>query len=118
VWVMLHIVTDDSHVLRELVGPHLQNRRCVNNKIITFDVCGSVHLGNVCLIQVQLDIHYILYFFLDNVSSTCFGCCLHPSTGAQLQRTAIGFVWFGVLLHWSRYWFGTALHLSMVSSSL
>jgi hypothetical protein len=31
-------------------------------------------LIRVCLIQVQLDAHYILYFFLDNVSSTCFGC--------------------------------------------
>jgi hypothetical protein len=59
----------------------------------------------VCLIQVQLDVHHILYFFLDSVSSICFGCYLHPSSGAQLQRTAIGFVWFGVLLHWSRYWF-------------
>jgi hypothetical protein len=47
------------------------------------------------------DVHYILYF-LDNVSSTCFGCYLHPSSGAQLQRRAIGFVWFGVLFHWSR----------------
>jgi hypothetical protein len=55
-------------------------------------VCGSVQLGNICLIQVQLDVHYILYFFLDNVSSKCFGCYLHPSSGAQLQRTAIGFV--------------------------
>jgi hypothetical protein len=41
------------------------------------------------LIQVQLDVHYILYFFL---SSTRFGCYLHPSSGAQLQPTAIGFV--------------------------
>jgi hypothetical protein len=41
--------------------------------------------------------YYILYFFLD-VSSTCFGCYLHPSSGAQLQRTAIGFVWFGVFI--------------------
>jgi hypothetical protein len=36
----------------------------------------------------------ILHFFLDNVSSTCFGCYLHPPSGAQLQRTAIVFVWF------------------------
>jgi hypothetical protein len=42
------------------------------------------------LIQVKLDVRYILYFFLDNVSSTCFGCYLHPSSGAQLQRIAIG----------------------------
>jgi hypothetical protein len=34
--------------------------------------------------------YYTLYFFLDNVSSTCFGCYLHPSSSAQLQRTAIG----------------------------
>jgi hypothetical protein len=31
--------------------------------------------------------YYILYFFLDNISSTCFRCYLHPSSGAQLQRT-------------------------------
>jgi hypothetical protein len=48
------------------------------------------------------------------VSSTCFGCYLHPPSGAQLQRTTIGFVWFGVLFHWSRYWFGTPLHLSTI----
>jgi hypothetical protein len=72
----------------------------------------------ICLIQVQLDVHYILYFFLDNVSSTCFGCYLHPSSAAQMQRTAIGFVWFGVLFHYSRYWFGTPLHVSTVSYRL
>jgi hypothetical protein len=77
-------------------------------------LCGITR--HACLIQVQLDVHYILYF-LDNVSSACFGCYLHPLSGAQLQRTAIGFVWFGVLFHWSMYWFGTALHLSMVSSN-
>jgi hypothetical protein len=37
-------------------------------------------------------VHCILYFFLDNVSSTCFGCYLHLLSGAQIQRTAIGFV--------------------------
>jgi hypothetical protein len=40
---------------------------------------------------------------------------LHPSAAAQLQRTAIGFVWFGVLIQWSRFWFRTHLHLSTVS---
>jgi hypothetical protein len=43
-------------------------------------------------------VHYILYF-LDNVIFTYFGCYLHPSSGAQLQRTAESFVWFGVLFH-------------------
>jgi hypothetical protein len=28
------------------------------------------------------------------------------------------FLWFCVLLYWSRYWFGTPLHLSMVSFRL
>jgi hypothetical protein len=48
--------------------------------------------------------NYIPYFFLYNVSSRCFGCYLHPSSGAQLQHTAIGFVsvenrgfWYQVL---------------------
>jgi hypothetical protein len=52
----------------------------------------------MCLIQVQLYVHYILYFFLDNISYTRFGCYLQPSSGAQLQCTAIGFVWFGVFI--------------------
>jgi hypothetical protein len=30
-----------------------------------------------------------VFFFSFFVSSTCFGCYLHPSSGAQLQRTAI-----------------------------
>jgi hypothetical protein len=37
---------------------------------------------------------YIVFFISFIVSSTCFGCYLHPSSGAQLPRTAIGFVWF------------------------
>jgi hypothetical protein len=28
------------------------------------------------------------------ISSTCFGCYLHPSSGTQLPCTAIGCVWF------------------------
>jgi hypothetical protein len=35
-----------------------------------------------------------LYSLFFTVSSTCFGCYLHPSSGAQLQHTAIGCVWF------------------------
>jgi hypothetical protein len=35
----------------------------------------------------------MVYFFLEKfyLSSTCFGCYLHPSSEAQLQCTAIGF---------------------------
>jgi hypothetical protein len=90
---MLHVITPVVTVRLDL------------NFIIGFDVFGSVHL------QVQLDVHYILYFFLDNVSSTCFRCYLHPSSGAQLQRTAVGLVWFCVLFHWNRYWFSDTFTL-------
>jgi hypothetical protein len=120
---------------------------------------------------------YTVFFISLVISSTCFRCYLHPSSGAQLPRTTIGcvsvenrcfsfkwcgclvcmdlcvlvfqslawyfcagvcvigsvsvlygLVWFlvlylctygfGVLLRWSRYWFGTPLHLSTVSFRL
>jgi hypothetical protein len=31
-----------------------------------------------------------LFFISFDVSSTCFGCYLHPSSGARLQGTALG----------------------------
>jgi hypothetical protein len=37
--------------------------------------------------KVQLDV--LFYVFLFILSSTCFGCYLHPSSGAQLQHRAI-----------------------------
>jgi hypothetical protein len=37
---------------------------------------------------------YAVFFIYFVVSCTCFGCYLHPSSGAQLPRTAIGYVWF------------------------
>jgi hypothetical protein len=40
------------------------------------------------LFKVQLDV--LVFFISLIVSSTCFGCYLHPSSGAQQQRTAIG----------------------------
>jgi hypothetical protein len=39
---------------------------------------------------------YIVFFISIVVSSTCFVCYLHPSSGAQLQRTVIGLYGFGV----------------------
>jgi hypothetical protein len=36
--------------------------------------------------KVQLDVVLYVFFIL---CSTCFGCYLHPSSGAQLQLTAI-----------------------------
>jgi hypothetical protein len=52
-----------------------------------FDVHGSVHLGNIVQFKVQLDVLFYVFFIL---SCTCFGCYMHPSSGVQLQRTAIG----------------------------
>jgi hypothetical protein len=37
-------------------------------------------LVTLCLIQFQLELHYILYFFLDKANPTCFGCYLHASS--------------------------------------
>jgi hypothetical protein len=54
-----------------------------------------------------------LFFFI--LSATCFGCYLHPSSGAQLQCTATGVYGFGMLVHWSRYWLG---HLTLLAQSI
>jgi hypothetical protein len=66
-------------------------------RVMLVDVYGSVHIGNIYVqFKVQLDVRimYSLFFFI--LSSTCFGCYLHPSSGAQLQRTAIGVYGFGM----------------------
>jgi hypothetical protein len=55
------------------------------------DVYGSVHLGNMYVqLKVQLDVSFCVFFIFFILSSTCFGCYLHPSSGTQLQRTDIG----------------------------
>jgi hypothetical protein len=64
--------------------------------IYKFYVHGSVHLGKIYVqLKEQLVVlcTYSLLFFI--LSSTCFGCYLHPSSGAQLQRTAIGVYIYG-----------------------
>jgi hypothetical protein len=48
---------------------------------------------SICLIQVQLDVLYSL-FLSWQLSSTCFGCYLHPSSEIQLPHTALDCVWF------------------------
>jgi hypothetical protein len=53
--------------------------------VIKFGSYGVIYHGAICFVQVKLDVHYIISFFLNSVSSTCFGCYLHPSSGAQLQ---------------------------------
>jgi hypothetical protein len=54
-------------------------------------------LVTYAFIQFQLDVLiYALFLSWKILSSTYFGCYLHPSSGAQLQCTAIGFYGFGV----------------------
>jgi hypothetical protein len=33
---------------------------------------------------------YTVFFIYLDVSSTCFGCYLHPSSGTRMPRTAVG----------------------------
>jgi hypothetical protein len=40
--------------------------------------------------KVQLDVFFMYSLFFFILSSTCVRCYLHPSSGAQLQHTAIG----------------------------
>jgi hypothetical protein len=57
--------------------------------------------------------------FLSIFSSTCCGCYLHPSSGAQTAAAAIGVCnGFGMLIHWSRYWLGHPHTFSMVRSHI
>jgi hypothetical protein len=55
-------------------------------------LCPAERIRKFIYVQfkVQLDVlfYVILLFFI--LSSTCFGCYLHPSSAAQLQHTAIG----------------------------
>jgi hypothetical protein len=50
-----------------------------------FDVCGSVQLGNICFIQVQLDVLYSL--FLDNLAVHVSGaiCTHHQEHNSSVQ---------------------------------
>jgi hypothetical protein len=80
-----------------------------------FDAHGSVHLGNMFYSSPTRCTPYSLLFLTLALHVSCAICTDHQEH--KLQSSAIGFVWFGVLLHWSRYWFGTALHLSTVSYS-
>jgi hypothetical protein len=81
--------------------------------VYEFDVCGSVHLGNMYVLFKSNYMYYIISFFLVNASSTCFGCYLHPSSGAQLQRTAIGvcMVWYVIALEQVLIWDSFTLNL-------
>jgi hypothetical protein len=76
------------------------------------------YLLRYAFIQFQLDVLYVYAVFLSwkMFSSTCFECYLHPSSGAQLQCTAIGFLWFWcVLFHTAGTGAGTLWHISTVS---
>jgi hypothetical protein len=59
-----------------------------------FDVSGSVHLGNICFYLIPTGCTICFISFLKNFKLYMFRCYLHPSSGAQLQCTAIGFYGF------------------------
>jgi hypothetical protein len=44
---------------------------------------------NICSIQGPTRCIFYLFLFSFIFSCTCFGCYLYPSSGAQVQRTAI-----------------------------
>jgi hypothetical protein len=61
--------------------------------------CKSCNIQNIyAFIQFQLDALYALFLSWKIFSSKCFGCYLHPSSGAQLHCTAIGFYGFDVFI--------------------
>jgi hypothetical protein len=70
----------------------------INEYLGEFDVCGSIHLGNICFYLIPTGCTtYMLYFFLEKFKLYMFRMLfLHPSSGAQLQCTAIGFYGFCV----------------------
>jgi hypothetical protein len=68
------------------------------------------------LFKVQLDV--LVFFISLIVSSTYFGCYLHPSSGAQLQRTAIGVCMVLVCYPLKQVLFGTRDTLTLLARSV
>jgi hypothetical protein len=76
----------------------------------------TIPLSYIRLIQVQLDVHCILYFFSSwalHVSGAIW--THHQEHNCSVQPYVV--YGFGVLFHCSRYWFGTPLHFGTVSYS-
>jgi hypothetical protein len=65
-------------------------------------------------LKFQLDVLLYVFLFLSILALHISGY-LQSSSGAQLQRTAIGVCnGFGMLIHWSRYWLGHPYTFSTV----
>jgi hypothetical protein len=80
----------------------LSSLKWVIKLIIFLNVCGSVHLGNICFIQIQLDVQYSFFlksFFLLHFSDvTCIhrqehNCSVQPwlYTTVVLSRSVVMF---------------------------
>jgi hypothetical protein len=79
----------------------LKSRHCIVCSVIVWQLAsGWTALINLMFMvpyilvtyvqfKVQLDVLFYVFLFFFILSSTCFGCYLHPSSGAQLRRTAI-----------------------------
>jgi hypothetical protein len=61
----------------------------------------------------------LVFFVYSIVICTRFGCYLHPSSGAQLQRTAIGVcVWFWCVIALEQVLVGTRDTLTLLARSV
>jgi hypothetical protein len=79
------LYTGNTFLVCTYHNKHLTSSWYILTNQYIFYVHGSVHLGKIYVqLKFQLDVlfMYSLFFFI--LSSTCFGCYLHPSSGAQL----------------------------------
>jgi hypothetical protein len=68
----------------------------------------------VCSIKVPTRCTFYMYFYSSLFLALMFRVLLHPSSGEQLQPSAIGaYNGFGMWIHWSRYWLGHPYTFSM-----
>src|SRR5215510_2248471 len=86
-WFFMHPLNAElnpiCHFLALLGGASI----VVVSRLRVKDDTPVVRVSVYAQLNVQLDVFVYVFFIL---RSTCFGCYLHPSSGAQLQRTAIG----------------------------
>jgi hypothetical protein len=81
----------------------------------------ALHLSTVsyrvwCVIALEQVLVWDSFTFKNSQLQGLVCYCIRAGTGlGELYTSARSVTGFGVLVHWSRYWFGTALHLSTVS---
>jgi hypothetical protein len=83
-----------------------------------FNVCGSVHLGNICFIPIQLDVQYSFFLksFLLYMFRMSYASIVRSTTVVYSHR--FFFVVLVCLFHGAGTGVGTLWHFSTVSFSL